>query len=335
MTRTHIPRKALVAAIAVAAAFIVGGCPSRQRIAEQTVAAKAQDAATEIESSQADAALVSWSEVRRIHLGFDEARAISVGPDGRLYAGGDEALRCFTPEGDAQWELPLEGEPRAVAVAGDGTIAVAFMERVELYDQAGRRLLSITPEDRRTWVKSIAIDGERILVGDAGARLVWRYDRQGTLLGKLGTKDPERDIPGIYTPSPHLDVALTGPDRALVVNPGRHSVQEHSLPDGALVGAWGDYSPDADGFSGCCNPTDIALLPDGRVVTSEKGTPRVKVHSAEGELDSIVASAAQFDEKAEGIDLAVDDAGHVLALDPIDGDVIVYEEAAETEEGGE
>jgi hypothetical protein len=32
---------------------------------------------------------------------------------------------------------------------------------------------------------------------------------------------------------------------------------------------------------GCCNPACFALLSDGRIVTVEKGVPRIKVFRAE------------------------------------------------------
>ena len=83
----------------------------------------------------------------------------------------------------------------------------------------------------------------------------------------------------------------------------------------------------ADKFCGCCNPTDIALTGKGYVVTAEKGLPRVKVHSAEGELLSVVAPPTQLDRAAAGIDLAVDGQGRVIVLDPVEGVVRLYEES--------
>ncbi len=44
-----------------------------------------------------------------------------------------------------------------------------------------------------------------------------------------------------------------------------------------------------DGFCGCCNPTNFALLPDGGIVTSEKGLNRIKIYGAHGGLQGVVA----------------------------------------------
>ncbi len=321
--RASLTTIALGAAIT---ALLLAGCADRQRIAEQTVVARGRDAASEIESSQVPPELLTWEQVASIDTGLDEPRAIAVGPNGRVYVGGDEELRCFTADGEVQWALPVDGEPRALAVAADGSIVVGFMERVDVYDQAGQLLLTFAPDDRRTWITSVAVDDDDIFVGDAGARKVWRYDRQGNLKGTIGERDPERGIPMLYTPSPHLDVAIAGPDKVIIVNPGRHEVQYHSLPNGDLLHVWGDYDPAIDGLTGCCNPTDIALLPDGRLVASEKGMPRVKVYTEAGELQSVVVPPEAYDSDTEGIDLALDASGRVLALDPLKGVVTIHEE---------
>jgi len=71
-----------------------------------------------------------------------------------------------------------------------------------------------------------------------------------------------------------------------------------------------------EGFCGCCNPSHIALFPDGRFVTSEKGLPRVKVYDAKGVFVGLVAGPDMFAEDAVGLDLAVDSRGRILVLDP-------------------
>jgi hypothetical protein len=144
---------------------------------------------------------------------------------------------------------------------------------------------------------------------------------------RLAEKDPGRNIPGLVVPSPCLDVEC-GPDGLVwVSNPGRHRVESYT-PDGEPRFAWGKPSASIDGFCGCCNPTGIALLPDGRCVTFEKGLPRVKVFSREGRLDCVVAGPSSFadamnsfgpvdpDDLPGGtLDGAVDTAGRIHVID--------------------
>ena len=69
-------------------------------------------------------------------------------------------------------------------------------------------------------------------------------------------------------------------------------------------------------FLGCCNPSDFALLSDGRIVTAEKGVPRVKVFKDDGHFQSVVATPDSFGDNRAGLHLAADADGRVLVLEP-------------------
>jgi hypothetical protein len=100
----------------------------------------------------------------------------------------------------------------------------------------------------------------------------------------------------------------------LVSDPGRLALETYTA-EGKLVSSWHKASMAVDGFCGCCNPTDIALLPDGRVVTAEKGIPRVKILNPNGTVNCVVARPSDLSAGASGLDLAIDPAGRVFVLD--------------------
>jgi len=160
-------------------------------------------------------------------------------------------------------------------------------------------------------------------VADAGNRVVVRYDTQGKLLGRIGRRDRERNIPGILVPSPYFDVAVGTEGLLWVTNPGRLRMEAYTF-DGDLEVSWGTSSFAIDGFCGCCNPTHFALFRDGRVVTSEKGLPRVKLYDEAGRFKSVVAAPKSFDIEARGLDLGVDSAERVLVLDPSASQVRIF-----------
>ena len=117
---------------------------------------------------------------------------------------------------------------------------------------------------------------------------------------------------------------------------------ETYTPDGTLWSFWGESSATIEGFFGCCNPAHIAVLPDGRIVTAEKGLLRVKVFAPDGTFDGVVAGPSQLDShgQVEGqeladheftaVDLAADSRGRVLVLDRNAGRVRVFEEKPKT-----
>lgn len=337
MTRTHVTTRlrsaaVVAAALSVLAAALLGGCAERQRIIEQTVGAKAQDVASEAESSHVPDELLTWEMVQEVDPGFEEARGVAFGPNDALYIAGDEAVRKVTAEGQVEWEMAVGDEPSCLTLDREGAIVVGLRGGVEVYDQSGRLQDAFTSEDRRTWITSLAATPGGIYVADAGNRRVLRYDGNARV-SVFVTKDEARGIPALSIPSPHLDIVAAAdpasdgsPDTLVVVNPGRGSIQYHSLQDGSLLRSWQKRGNDTEGFGGCCNPTDIALLPDGRVVTSEKGIPRVKVYSDDGELLSVVMPPDAFQRGTSGIDLATDSSGRVAVLDPERGVVRLYEE---------
>jgi hypothetical protein len=93
-----------------------------------------------------------------------------------------------------------------------------------------------------------------------------------------------------------------------------HAFENYSR-DGNIRGYWSSTSMKIDGFSGCCNPAHMAILPDGHFVTSEKGLVRIKVYKPSGELLGVVAPPASFKPGETAPDLAITAAGEVLALD--------------------
>lgn len=80
-----------------------------------------------------------------------------------------------------------------------------------------------------------------------------------------------------------------------------------------------------DGFSGCCNPSNIAILSDGSFVTSEKGIERVKIHDVTGEFNCLVAGPDKFQEGTVGLDISIDQHDRIYILDPKNGLIRVFE----------
>jgi sugar lactone lactonase YvrE len=222
-----------------------------------------------------------------------------------------------------------------VAVTKDGLWYVGFREWIEVYDAKGDRQASWKSPAGRPWFTGLTVVGEDVFAADAGNRLVRRYDRAGKLVGRIGAKNKERQVPGLVLPSPYLDVEWHKDGLLRVNNPGRHRVELYTL-DGDLELTWGKPSAAIDGFCGCCNPINLALLPDGSCVTCEKGLPRVKVYRPNGEFDCVVAGPETFPENARlgagpgtgeglkaGLDVVVDPQERLYVLDYATGTIRV------------
>ncbi len=289
-----------------------------------------------------DPKLVWYRESGQVETGFREARGIAVDRDGRLYVAGDRAIRLFRADGSPEVRIALDGTPYCVAVAEDGTIYAGMNDHVQVYDRNGTPLARWDLPGAKAHITSVAAAGNGIYVADAGSRSVLRYDSKGRLIGELGKRDAARNVPGLVVPSPHLDIAESADGSLWVANPGRHQFELYDT-DGKVTRQWGEASFAIDGFSGCCNPTDFAMLPDGRFVTSEKGLRRVKVYDPDGKFECVVAGPDAFGggkagsstcdqcDDPVGLDIACDSRGRVFILDPASSSVRIFvrKEAAE------
>jgi sugar lactone lactonase YvrE len=297
-----------------------------------------------------DPAQIGYRETGRISVKMLEPRNVAVGPDDKIYVAGDHAVHIFAPDGQRVRELTLSQAPRAVAIGGPhhktpGRTYVAMKDHVEVFDAEGNREAVWESLDERALLTSIAAAENDVYVANAGGRVVLRYDVQGKLINRIGDRDDLRHIPGFIIPSPFFAVAVAPDGLLRVTNPGGHRVEAYT-PEGDLEQHWGKASIEIQGFCGCCNPVGIAILPNGNVVTAEKGIPRVKVYDSEGEFVCVVAGPESLlptrsaneetrtEHKLKVVALAVDGHGRVLILDPGSRSVRIFEVKQETNRKG-
>jgi len=177
--------------------------------------------------------------------------------------------------------------------------------------------------NQNSYITSLTLCDKYLFVADAGNKIVWKYNINGEVLGTIASEDSSKNIPQLIIPSPYFDI-LTAKDKSIwVVNPGNHILENFTI-DGELIAKWGKSSPDIEGFCGCCNPTNIAMLNDGSFITSEKGYIRVKLYSPKGEFIGVVAGGDQFTEGTKGLDIAIDSKDRVFIIDTKKDEIRVF-----------
>lgn len=250
-----------------------------------------------------------------------------------LYVAGDRVVKALHLGEAWEFSLSLPGKPTALC-ADDQRLAVGLRDRVAVYSAeaiAGRQGL-VQPQElqppvvlgERAYVTGLAFVGDELWVADAGNRRVHRM-RDGRLAGDLGAPDQASGSPGLIVPSPHLDLALLPSGEVLVNNPGRQRVEIWNGA-GRPVRLFGQAAMSDEGFAGCCNPVAVAALPDGRIVTAEKGLVRVKVYGADGKFQSVVATPPVLSRGEDSLDVATTDDGEILVLDPRARAVLTFAE---------
>lgn len=261
-----------------------------------------------------DPALISHRETASWQVGVPAPAFLALAPDGRLVvAGGRQGVVCATNGAVCarfSWQAP---EATAVAVAPDGRWFVGAGDRVVSGGGASAAPMTVWDSlGEHARITGLAADSNQVWVCDAAQRVVWRFDREGRLLGQL----PPPGAPhaqAFVVPSPTFPVATLGDGIFWVANPGRHEMRRYAA-DGQLLTTWSQPGMLTPGFSGCCNPAYVALLPGGELVTSEKKIARVKIYGPDGTFRSVIVPPSVLPGE-DGRPVAADRAGRVYVLD--------------------
>ena len=289
------------------------------------------------ELARIDPNLIIYEEsAEPIKTGFANTHGIAVDSKGSVYVAGDKAIRIFAQSGDRLSEIKLGDIPRCLTITTDGTIYTGMKDHVKVYDAEGKQKASWESLGQDAILTSIVASKGNVFVADAGNRIVIRYDIEGNIINEIGKRDTFRNIPGFVIPSPYFDMVLPKDGLLRVVNPGRLRIEAYTL-DGDLEFWWGAPSAAIEGFCGCCNPVNIAVLPDGSFVTCEKGLVRIKIYNSGGSFVGVVTGPEQFGAggttkicmlpeecQTSGFDVAVDSEGRVFVLDTVDNIVKVF-----------
>ncbi len=248
-------------------------------------------------------------------------RAITLDSSDILYAAGDSAVHVFTPDGTPQRKWETSREAHSVAVAPDGSVFVGQSGQVEIFDPLSGRL-------RDTWqnaellglVTAIGFAGDSALFADVKARCIRRYSNDGNFVQNIGK---DNRMKGFLVPNRVLDFSLDSGDVIHAANPGKHRVERYTL-DGDLLGHIGHFDGlNPEGFSGCCNPTNVAVSGE-RIYVTEKADPRAKVYDLDGNLLAVIASDP-FDLACKNMDIAVDSRGWVYVAETVTLQILVFE----------
>jgi hypothetical protein len=198
---------------------------------------------------------------------------------------------------------------------------------VDIYLASGERSGSIVIESRESPASVTAVKFWRneILVADASARIIRRYDSKGKSLGTIGDK---MKTGSFMLPNQWLDIDVTPDGILYATDTGRHRVTGWTQ-DGSPAGAFGKFGMrDPADFVGCCNPVNLAVAPNRKIVTAEKMIARVKVFDESGTLLAYIGPE-NFHPKCTHIHLAVDSTGRILAADPLLREIKIFAPSAE------
>ncbi len=284
---------------------------------------------SEFEKTDPDKLL--YEPAGEFETGLANVKRLEISKDNRVLVAGDREVRFFDAQGqtDSSVEIALDKPTHCLHVAGEDELIIGTANRIEMYDFNGERKLQGPVLSGKAFLTAIATNEDSVFIADAGNREVVVCDRKtGQEKFRFGKKDEEKGNPGFAVPSPYFDLAVATDGRLRVADTGRLQIETYTV-EGEFQSAWGQPGMKIDRFCGCCNPVYFALTKDGDFITSEKGLARINHYTGDGEFLGAVAGPdtlvpdKEMVRKANlggavgvGFDVALNQQGHVLALDP-------------------
>ena len=279
------------------------------------------------EFEKTDPGLLRYQPLHEFRTDFDRVSRIAASRDG-IWAGGDEGVKLFTPDGKRQKTIELGFRPRCLH-ALEGELIVGAKDFYAVFGDDGKERFRSRPIGGRTYFTSVRAHDAAIYIADAANREILICGRNsGEVIDRFGKEDAIRNNPGFAIPSPYFHLEIAADDHLRIANTGQTRIETYTL-DGRFESAWGESGMQIDRFCGCCNPVYFAITTDGNFITSEKGLCRINIYSPAGKFIGAVAGPETLVQDKElarracvdctvggAFDVATDSANNVFALDP-------------------
>lgn len=258
-----------------------------------------------------DPALITYKESSSFEPGLESLLSMSLHDD-YIFVAGEGGIKKFSPDGTLEQHFLSDVKVSSMWIKADGRIYAAVGNQVHVLDANGAMQAKWDGFGKDSNLRALTGNEDSVFVADAKGRLVYVCDYTGKVISKIANNAEQ----GLIVPGPHLDLHWSEAGKRLVVlNPGRHRIDTYDA-NGDLSQHWGKPSMrEIEGFSGCCNPTAIAVTNGGQVLTAEKGLNRVKRYDKDGNFIDVIAGPKSFSKLTRIYDLDVDVNGTVYVLD--------------------
>lgn len=258
----------------------------------------------------------NWSIAEKLKIPFGGLKAVGLG-DNKIVVGGEDFLAAYNKTDlSLLWNIVTEKEIKALTVFDD-IIYASTGELIRLFTIDGTFIDEWGPYDEESYITSISANKQFVAFADARNRIVFVVDKEGALKHYFGQPGNQ-----FIVPSPYFDVSFLDDGTLGVANPGKRHI-EYRTVSGEIISIFGEEGIGLEEFCGCCNPSHFAFMPDGRIVTAEKGINRMKLLDQYGNLVELVVQSKEFKANIP-LDIAVSKEGLIYAANGADSFVYVF-----------
>lgn len=200
----------------------------------------------------------------------------------KLYISAGQSIYICDTAGNQLVSFTVRPDVRDITVDAE-RIYVLYPTLIEVYLANGTLVHEWEACSELSDYCSLALAGDFVFVTDAENKNICQYTIEGNFVRFI--KSP-RDF---IIPSYSFDIESRN-DTVYCVNSGRHLVESYTL-DGKFIAAFGGPGGEPGFFAGCCNPAYITFTPQGELIASEKGNPRVSSFERNGTFREILLNS--------------------------------------------
>ncbi len=261
--------------------------------------------------------VANWSIAETLEIPYGTLKSICLSDKNMIFAGGENFLAAFSKNDlSVLWNINTANGIYALSIYGD-TIYAASGQTITLYNINGNFIEEWGSYDEEAIITSISTSKNLVAFADAQNKIIFVLNKDGSLKHFFGQPGNQFVVPSSY-----FDVSFYREDTLLVANPGKQQIEYRTI-SGEIISSFGEAGFDLENFCGCCNPSHFALMPDGKIVTAEKGINRIKIISAKGELIELVAQSNLFKANIP-LDIAVSNDGDIYAANGYDSKLYIF-----------
>ncbi|GAB6010902.1 NHL repeat-containing protein [Viscerimonas tarda] len=204
----------------------------------------------------------------------------------KLYVATDDSVLVLSLSGQYLGGFATgKNDIRDISVTDD-RIYLLFPTQIEVVTLNGQPINSWEACSDNSNYYSFTVASGFVFVTDAENKNICQYTTDGNFRKFISSPMD------FIVPSFSFDIENFN-DTVYCVNPGRQQIESYTLA-GDFVASFGQPGSQPGAFVGCCNPAYIAFSPEGDIITSEKGNPRVSRYGKEGRFKELLLNRKQL-----------------------------------------
>ena len=218
--------------------------------------------------------------------------------NGKLFISAGQSVHIYEAEGTPVNSFPVKQQVRDITTT-DSSIYILYPTLIEVYTINGELSHSWEACSELSDYCSFTLAGDFVFVTDTENKNICKYTKEGNFVKFI--QSPR----GFIIPSYSFDI-INRDDTIYCANSGRHLIEKYTL-DGDFLAAFGGPGAEPGSFAGCCNPVYIAFTPEGELLTSEKGNPRISTFERSGHFKEILLNSRLLGGGSKAYEVAVDE----------------------------